>query len=110
MQLGWLLGGVLLTVATGVVDDLRGFSPLPKLGLLTAAAALAGGFGLAGVTNPFTGAYVPFGALGGLATLLWIVAVTNAFNLVCGLNPSSQFGCECICRCPKPQGLARALV
>lgn len=28
----------------------------------------------------------------------------------CGLNPSSQFGCECICRCPKPQGLARALV
>ena len=87
-RLGWLLAGVMLTVATGFVDDLRGLAPLPKLGLCTVAAAiaLAGGVGLDGVTNPVTGSFIAFGALGALATLLWIVAVTNAFNLVDGLD------------------------
>ena len=71
-----------------MVDDVRGLGPLPKLALLTGAAvlALAGGFGLGGFTNPLTGSYVDFGPLGGIATLLWIVALTNAFNLVDGLD------------------------
>ncbi|MGH7895514.1 MAG: glycosyltransferase family 4 protein [Candidatus Binatia bacterium] len=87
-NLGWLLAGVLLTVATGVRDDTRGLKPLPKLGLVVAASgvALAGGYGLRGFTDPFTGTYVELGPLGGLATLCWIVVVTNAFNLVDGLD------------------------
>jgi UDP-GlcNAc:undecaprenyl-phosphate GlcNAc-1-phosphate transferase len=86
--LGWLLAGVAVVVAAGVVDDLRGLGPRAKLGLQTVAAALAlaGGFGLAGVTNPFTGDYVEFGILGGLVTLVWIVAITNAMNLIDGLD------------------------
>jgi UDP-GlcNAc:undecaprenyl-phosphate GlcNAc-1-phosphate transferase len=87
-QLGWLLAGVALMAATGVVDDTRGLDPLPKLGLQVAAAgcALAGDYGLRGVTDPFTGRYVEFGALGGVLTLLWIVGLTNAFNLIDGLD------------------------
>jgi UDP-GlcNAc:undecaprenyl-phosphate GlcNAc-1-phosphate transferase len=87
-HLGWLLAGVLLTVATGVVDDVWGIGPLPKLASQTAAAgcALAGGYGLHGIANPFTGALVDLGALSGPLTLVWIVAIVNAFNLIDGLD------------------------
>jgi UDP-GlcNAc:undecaprenyl-phosphate/decaprenyl-phosphate GlcNAc-1-phosphate transferase len=86
--LGWLAAGVAVVVVAGVVDDVRGLGPRAKLGLQAVAAALAlgGGFGLAGVTNPFTGTYVEFGLLGVLLTLLWVVAITNAMNLIDGLD------------------------
>ena len=87
-ELEWLLAGVLLAVATGVRDDTHGLAPLPKLALIVAAAAVAvaGGYGLRGFTEPVTGTYVEFGAVGGLVTVGWIVVVTNAFNLVDGLD------------------------
>ena len=87
-HLGWLLSGVLLIVATGAVDDVRGLPPLPKLGLQIVAAgvALAGGYGLRGVTNPFGGGFVEFGVVGAFLTLAWIVTITNAFNLIDGLD------------------------
>jgi len=89
---GWdvpaLLAGVLVIVAAGVLDDVRGLGPLPKLGLETVAAtvAVAGGYGLGGVTNPLTGGFVPLGPLGPLVTIAWIVGLTNAFNLIDGLD------------------------
>ena len=89
---GWdvpaLLWGVLVIVATGVLDDVRGLGPLPKLGLQIVAAtvAVAGGYGLGGVTNPLTGGFVPLGALGPLLTIAWIVGLTNAFNMIDGLD------------------------
>lgn len=88
-SLGWLLAGVAVIVATGVADDVRGLAPLPKLGLqvVAAALALAGGYGLGGVTNPLTGSYVAFGPLAAaVLTLAWIVLVTNALNLIDGLD------------------------
>jgi UDP-GlcNAc:undecaprenyl-phosphate GlcNAc-1-phosphate transferase len=87
-RLGWLFAGVLLVVGTGIRDDTHGLEPWPKLALLIAAAAvaLAGGYGLHGFTDPLSGTYIEFGMLGGLATLVWIVGVTNAFNLVDGLD------------------------
>jgi UDP-GlcNAc:undecaprenyl-phosphate/decaprenyl-phosphate GlcNAc-1-phosphate transferase len=89
---GWdvpaLLAGVLVIVATGVLDDVRGLGPFTKLGLeiVAAVVAVAGGYGLGGVTNPLTGAFVPFGAFGPLVTIAWIVGLTNAFNLIDGLD------------------------
>jgi UDP-GlcNAc:undecaprenyl-phosphate/decaprenyl-phosphate GlcNAc-1-phosphate transferase len=87
-HLGWLLAGVLLVTTAGIVDDIRGLEPLPKLCWQGAAAALAiaGGYGLHGVTNPFTGAFIEFGAAGGLATVVWILVITNALNLIDGLD------------------------
>jgi len=85
---GWLLAGVLVIVATGVWDDVKGLAPGPKLAFQAAAAAvaLAGGYRLVGVTNPLTGSYVSLGILGGVLTLAWILFVTNAVNLIDGLD------------------------
>lgn len=89
---GWdvsaLLTGVLIVVATGILDDVRGLGALPKLVLQAAAAgvAVAGGYGFVGVTNPLTGGFVSFGAIGPFLTILWIVTLTNAFNLIDGLD------------------------
>jgi UDP-GlcNAc:undecaprenyl-phosphate GlcNAc-1-phosphate transferase len=87
-RLGWLLAGALITVAAGAIDDVHGLRPLPKLGLqiVAASVALAGGYGLRGVTNPFGGGYVEFGAFGAVLTVAWIVTITNAFNLIDGLD------------------------
>ena len=88
-HLGWLLAGVLLVVTAGIIDDVRGLEPLPKLGWQAAAAAMAlvGGYGLRGATNPFTGGFIEFGAAwGGVATLVWILVITNALNLIDGLD------------------------
>jgi UDP-GlcNAc:undecaprenyl-phosphate GlcNAc-1-phosphate transferase len=84
----WLFAGVSVVVLTGAIDDLRGLGPAPKLVGETVAAllALAGGYGLAGFTNPLTGGFVPLGLAGGAVTVVWIVAIANAFNLIDGLD------------------------
>jgi UDP-GlcNAc:undecaprenyl-phosphate GlcNAc-1-phosphate transferase len=85
---GWLFAGLATIVLTGAVDDLRGLGPAAKVLGETAAAlfALAGGYGLAGFTNPLTGGFLPIGFAGGVVTVVWIVAIANAFNLIDGLD------------------------
>jgi len=85
---GWLLAGALTVAAVGAVDDVVGLGPLAKLGwqVLAGGMALAGGYGFHGVTNPLTGNALDFGWLGPLVTLVWVVGVTNAFNLIDGLD------------------------
>ncbi|MDX2167196.1 MAG: MraY family glycosyltransferase [Deltaproteobacteria bacterium] len=85
---GWLLAGALIVAAAGAVDDIVGLGPLAKLGwqLLAGVMALAGGYGFSAVTNPLGGGVIDFGWLGPLVTLLWVVGVTNAFNLIDGLD------------------------
>jgi len=86
--------GVALLVACsavfliGLYDDLRGSRPWHKLAVQGLAAVLlfAAGFRIEIVSNPFT--HTPF-ALGWLAlplTVLWLVAISNAFNLIDGLD------------------------
>jgi UDP-GlcNAc:undecaprenyl-phosphate GlcNAc-1-phosphate transferase len=88
LALGWLLAGALVIVAGGVIDDLRDIGPLPKLGVtaLAALCAVAGHCAFTVVSNPFTGTAIPLGPLAGAVTLVWIVVVTNAFNLIDGLD------------------------
>lgn len=87
-QLGWLAAGAAVILALGVVDDLRGLTPATKLVGQTLAAVVAvyGGYGIAALTNPFTGGVVWLGAGGPLLAVAWIVAVSNAFNLIDGLD------------------------
>ncbi|MFI5364528.1 MAG: hypothetical protein ACHQ4J_02790 [Candidatus Binatia bacterium] len=85
---GWLLGGALLVVACGAADDVWTLGPVPKLGfqLLAGMMVLAAGRGIALITNPLTGQSVELGLLGIPLTLLWVVGITNAFNLIDGLD------------------------
>ncbi len=87
MQLkGMILGGTIILLV-GIVDDIRGISPLPKLmGQIFAALTVAYmGITVNFINNPFDGLF----ELGPLAipfTVLWIVSITNAVNLIDGLD------------------------
>ncbi len=84
----WLLVGGIVVSAGGAVDDVRSLGPIAKLAfqVLAGMIALAGGYGITRVTNPFTDASIALGWLGPPLTLLWVVGITNAFNLIDGLD------------------------
>lgn len=83
---GILLGG-LLVFAVGALDDVLGLSPRVKLAgqLAAAAAAVAGGVNVSFISNPFDGIFY-LGKLGVPLTMLWLVGITNAVNLIDGLD------------------------
>lgn len=88
MPLAGLLVGATLIVLLGLWDDLRGMPAVVKLiGQIVAAASLVP-FGLyvEFVTNPIAGDVFWLGLWGIPLTIFWIVAVTNALNLVDGLD------------------------
>lgn len=70
-----IVGGATLLLLVGLVDDWRGLAPATKLGAQLLAASLAVG---TGVQITFLGHPV----LGIPLTLLWIIGITNAFNLL----------------------------
>ena len=74
-ELGGILAGVTIVFAAGLIDDVRHSSPLAKLGAQIAAAVvvLASGLNVEIVGND-----VLAWAIG----LLWLVGITNAFNLL----------------------------
>jgi UDP-GlcNAc:undecaprenyl-phosphate/decaprenyl-phosphate GlcNAc-1-phosphate transferase len=84
----WVLAGAVVVTATGAVDDIRGLTPLQKLApqSLAGVMVLASGCGLTVVTDPFTGSSWQLGWLATPLTLLWVVGITNAFNLIDGLD------------------------
>jgi UDP-GlcNAc:undecaprenyl-phosphate GlcNAc-1-phosphate transferase len=71
----------------GIVDDLRGVSPLTKIAVQAGAAMILFhfGFGVPVLTNPF-GPAIESGRLNLLFTVVWVVVVMNAINLVDGLD------------------------
>lgn len=82
-----LIGAILIT-ATGVLDDLFELTPKAKLAgqLLAAGVTVLGGIKLEFVTMPFTDERIEFGYLAIPITIIWIVAITNAINLIDGLD------------------------
>ena len=84
----WSTFGVGLIAALGLVDDICKVRPVTKLGFQTIAALLvvADGHGIGRVIDPFTGATLYLGWLAAPITLLWIIGMTNAFNLIDGLD------------------------
>lgn len=72
----------------GLLDDLRGVRPWQKL-LVQGAAAIGlyfAGFRVELLTNPFTHSATHLGWMSLPLTLLWLVAISNAFNLIDGLD------------------------
>jgi len=82
-----LLAGSLAIAGLGALDDLRGARIRHKLLVQLAAACLVwwGGFRLELLPVPW-GEALPLGPLGLPITLLWLVGVTNAVNLLDGLD------------------------
>jgi UDP-GlcNAc:undecaprenyl-phosphate GlcNAc-1-phosphate transferase len=83
-----LLGGALL-LTVGVWDDRFGLSAWPKLVVQLAAAAIAfmHGFQIDRLTDPITLNLVDLPVWASwLLSLLWIVGITNAINLLDGLD------------------------
>jgi UDP-GlcNAc:undecaprenyl-phosphate GlcNAc-1-phosphate transferase len=84
--LGLLLGGVII-LGLGTYDDIRGARAPAKLAVQTAAALLLliCGYNVEVLTNPF-GGQIRLGIWGWPLVIVWVVAVTNAFNLLDGLD------------------------
>lgn len=82
-----ILGPATLVFVTGLYDDLRGFGPYVKFGSQILAAVLLyfSGFGIHNVDLFF-----PWHAVRGFValplTIFWVVLITNAFNLIDGLD------------------------
>ena len=86
-MVGLLISASFIT-AVGMVDDCRDISPKLKLVGQIAAALILIGFGvrLEYITIPFSGVVVDCGFWGYPLTLLWLVGVCNAVNLIDGLD------------------------
>jgi UDP-GlcNAc:undecaprenyl-phosphate/decaprenyl-phosphate GlcNAc-1-phosphate transferase len=74
-ELGGILGGCAILYLAGLLDDLIGLSPLTKIGAQLAAAALVL---VSGVHVEIVHNDVGATAIG----LVWLVGMTNAFNLL----------------------------
>jgi len=83
------IAGAFALLALGVYDDRVGLGALPKLSVQIAAAAVAFhyGFRIDHIREPFSAHFFELPIwLSFAATTLWIVAVTNATNLIDGLD------------------------
>ena len=87
---GMLLGSLVI-IAIGLWDDSRNANPFLKLGCQVVAASIAVSMGVQFevASNPFVEVmrdYFDLGVLGFPLSVLWIVGLTNAMNLIDGLD------------------------
>jgi len=82
-----LLGGAAVMLV-GLLDDIYGVRPATKLLMQTLAALYlySCGFRIDAISNPVGGATVALGYLSLPLTLVWFVGMSNAFNLIDGLD------------------------
>lgn len=82
-----LLIGCTIIVITGVWDDIRELRPRTKLAAQILAAVIVAFFGIRFevISHPFD-SVLQLGILAVPATVLWIIGVTNALNLIDGLD------------------------
>ncbi|WP_188206721.1 glycosyltransferase family 4 protein [Alkalibacillus aidingensis] len=80
-----IIGGSIIMIV-GFLDDMMELSPKWKLfGQLLAAVVLLGTIQVEFINLPF-GGEIHFGVLSIPITILWVVAITNAINLIDGLD------------------------
>ncbi|MCI0495121.1 undecaprenyl/decaprenyl-phosphate alpha-N-acetylglucosaminyl 1-phosphate transferase [candidate division KSB1 bacterium] len=89
-----------LILLLGIFDDIRGASWRQKLAvqLISALLVIIFGYRITSVANPF-GEPFSLGLFSYPFTLLWIVGITNAINLIDGLDGLAagiSFGAACI--------------
>ncbi|PLR78276.1 undecaprenyl-phosphate alpha-N-acetylglucosaminyl 1-phosphate transferase [Bacillus sp. V3-13] len=85
----FIFGGSIIVVMTGILDDIFTLSAKLKLiGQLIAAAlvVIVGGLQVEIINLPFGGGQIELSFLSIPLTILWIVGMTNAINLIDGLD------------------------
>lgn len=78
----------LIILGIGIYDDIKKTKPWVKFlfQILAGSLLIVFGFGITLMTNPFTGNSVHLGFLSIPITILWVVGITNALNLIDGLD------------------------
>ncbi|MGH4126154.1 MAG: glycosyltransferase family 4 protein [Clostridium sp.] len=88
-QLGIIIGATIIVMG-GMIDDIKDLSPKYKLliQIMAAVCLLMSDVRISILTNPFREfyPYLNIGWVGIPVTIIWIVGVTNAFNLIDGLD------------------------
>ena len=84
----WYLVGGCGVLALGIFDDLRGLTALRKLWIQLAIALVlwAGGVRIETLSMPWGASWVLSWGVSMSVTVIWIVGVTNAMNLVDGMD------------------------
>jgi len=82
-----ILGSAALVFLLGVYDDLRSLGPWIKFAVQAVAASVlfAGGLRILDLPVLFAGRHFPW-FFGFPLTILWVLAITNAFNLIDGVD------------------------
>lgn len=77
-----------LVLALGIYDDLRGANAWVKFAGLACATVLFYFLGgrIEGLSIPFVGNVILHPAVGFLLTMVWVVGIANAFNLIDGVD------------------------
>src|SRR4051794_34685501 len=85
--IGTILIPAALVFLLGVYDDLRGVGPYVKFAVQAVAATMlfAGGLRIVNIPGIFGNSTLPW-YVGLLLTIVWVLAITNAFNLIDGLD------------------------
>ena len=101
VQLRGILLGAVIIVVLGVVDDITPLPAMLKFVVQIAAALIpiSHGVVIKALSNPNLFSDSPYWVLGGLSipiTILWIVGITNAVNLIDGLDGLAN-GVSAIC-------------
>lgn len=84
-SMGLLIGALMITCA-GTLDDIYGLSPWEKLLVQTGAALVAAFCGVLIEKIAWFDTFLYFGEWSVPITVVWIVAITNAMNLIDGLD------------------------
>ncbi len=80
--------GALAMFGLGLIDDIRPLGARIKLvaQALISIVVYLGGLQIENFTNPFTNVIEPIGMSGFVATVFWLVAMTNLINLIDGID------------------------
>jgi UDP-GlcNAc:undecaprenyl-phosphate GlcNAc-1-phosphate transferase len=81
-----VIAGATIVFAVGLADDFTTLSPVPKLALQTIGASIVVWSGLLIERLTFGGGTLELGWLSYPVTLVWIIGLTNAFNLIDGID------------------------
>ena len=77
-----------MILALGVCDDVWSLAAKQKflVQLLAGSLVYVAGFHISKITDPFGGGQLELGVFAAPVTVLWVVGITNAFNLIDGLD------------------------